>query len=74
MRHGKGKFFYKAGGVYDGQWECGKINGLGTLYYASGDIAYHGQWKDEMFNGRGVIYNDNPEMNEDFDYTDFTNL
>ena len=47
MRHGKGKFFYKAGGVYDGQWECGKINGLGTLYYASGDIAYHGQWKNE---------------------------
>ena len=46
--------------MYDGQWENGKINGIGTLYYASGDIAYHGQWKDEMFNGRGVIYNDNP--------------
>jgi hypothetical protein len=27
-----------------------------------------------MFNGRGVIYNDNPELNAQFEYSDFSNL
>jgi len=39
-----------------------------------GDIAYHGMWKDEKFNGKGVIFNDNPEVNDQFNYKDFTNL
>lgn len=62
QRHGLGKFYYEngEGGIFDGEWLDGKINGNGTLYYASGEIAYHGQWKDEEFNGRGLIYNDEP--------------
>ena len=40
IRHGRGKFFYRSGGVYEGDWSYGKMEGFGTLYYANGSIAY----------------------------------
>ena len=75
-REGKGKFYYEngEGGVYDGEWKDGKIDGVGTLYYASGDIAYHGQWKNEQFHGRGLIYNDEPNHENLFDFSNFDTL
>jgi antitoxin component YwqK of YwqJK toxin-antitoxin module len=47
MRHGKGKFFYKEGSYYDGEWKNNKMHGFGTLYYPDGCIAYQGEWKDD---------------------------
>ena len=44
MRHGKGKFFYQDGGMYDGDWVYNKMTGFGRLYYQSGRIAYEGNW------------------------------
>ena len=58
MRHGQGKYYYKDGGIYDGNWKEGMIHGFGTLYYRNGKVAYQGEWKQEMFDGHGIIYND----------------
>lgn len=46
-RHGKGKFFYKEGSYYDGEWKENKMHGFGTLYYPDGRIAYQGEWKED---------------------------
>ena len=40
MRHGSGKFYYKEGSYYDGEWQNNKMHGKGTLYYPNGSIAY----------------------------------
>lgn len=49
MRHGKGRFYYSEGGLYDGQWYANKMQGKGTLYYSSGKIAYEGDWMGDKF-------------------------
>ena len=75
LRHGLGKFFYSDGGYYDGEWKLGKMLGLGYLFYPSGEKAYYGEWRDDMFNGQGIVWNEVPlEMEEMFDYSDFTNM
>jgi len=60
MRHGKGRFYYSEGGLYDGQWYANKMQGKGTLYYSSGKIAYEGDWIADKFEGFGVLYNEHP--------------
>lgn len=57
MRHGKGKFFYQDGGMYEGDWFNNKMNGYGILYYQSGNVAYAGNWQQDMFNGHGQLNN-----------------
>lgn len=57
MRHGKGKFYYQDGGLYDGEWRFNKMHGYGALYYQSGKIAYEGDWHDDQFQGIGKLYN-----------------
>ena len=42
MRNGKGKFFYKEGSHYYGEWLNNKMHGKGMLYYANGKLAYDG--------------------------------
>lgn len=32
-RHGKGKFTFEDGSIYDGMWKENKMNGFGTLFY-----------------------------------------
>ena len=44
QRNGKGKFFYKDGGYYEGMWKNNMMNGYGQLYYDNGKLAYDGQW------------------------------
>ena len=34
--HGKGKFTFETGVVYDGEFEKGEFHGEGTLYYPNG--------------------------------------
>jgi hypothetical protein len=47
MRNGTGKFFYKEGSYYDGEWLNNKMHGKGMLYYASGKLAYDGEWYND---------------------------
>lgn len=71
MRHGKGKFFYQDGGLYDGEWKFNKMHGKGVLYYGSGKVAYDGDWVEDKFDGHGVLYNENPVgLSTPFDYRD----
>ena len=34
---GKGKYYYKNGSTYDGEWKNDKKNGKGILIYPNGD-------------------------------------
>ncbi len=75
MRNGTGKFFYKEGSYYDGEWLNNKMHGKGMLYYASGKLAYDGEWYNDQFNGFGKVYNDEVKpLQGNFDYTDFNKL
>lgn len=58
MRNGKGKFFYKEGSHYNGEWKDNKMHGKGLLYYANGKVAYDGEWHNDEFNGYGKVFND----------------
>ena len=60
MRHGEGKFYYQDGGMYDGTWNKNKMDGYGSLYYQSGELAYQGMWKEDQFQGKGKLYNQYP--------------
>lgn len=74
MRHGKGKFIYSHGGVYEGDWKNGKMDGYGVLYYADHSIAYQGGWKEDKFEGRGILYNERNSKEIKKEQYDFHNL
>lgn len=75
MRDGKGKFFYKEGSYYDGEWLKNKMHGYGVLYYPNGMVAYEGEWKEDEFDGKGIVYNDQQrQIGGSFDFTDFNQL
>ena len=66
---------YSDGGIYEGEWKAGSMDGTGTLYYAGGHIAYHGEWREDRFNGKGVVYNEFADsLPAGFDYRSFKNL
>ncbi|KAA3636424.1 MAG: peptidase C14 caspase catalytic subunit p20 [Bacteroidetes bacterium] len=52
---GVGKFRYKDGSRYIGEFFKGSPEGRGTLFYANGD-RYEGGWKQHAPHGRGVMY------------------
>lgn len=52
--HGKGKYYWKHGSIYDGEYKNGKQNGQGTFTYPSGST-YVGEFKDDKFNGQGTL-------------------
>ena len=33
MKHGRGKYEFKDGSYYEGEWENNKISGAGKLYF-----------------------------------------
>jgi len=49
MRHGKGRFYYDDGGVYDGSWNLNRMEGFGKLYYVNNELAYEGNWLNDHF-------------------------
>jgi hypothetical protein len=51
---GKGKFFYKCGDVYDGQYVSGRKEGQGQFQMFNGD-SYIGEWKEDLMHGKGVL-------------------
>ncbi|KAL4660387.1 MORN repeat-containing protein 3 [Arapaima gigas] len=61
-KHGKGtNVWKKAGIVYDGDWQCGKRDGFGTMCKmdpASKEYTrvYTGGWKNDMMHGSGAFF------------------
>ena len=75
MRHGKGKFYYQDGGLYDGDWKQNRMDGRGKLYYQSGKLAYDGEWKSDQFCGHGILYNQYPrEFDDCLDFRNFEEI
>ena len=55
IRNGKGKLYLKKNKeIYEGEFNQGKINGIGIFYYKNGDI-YEGQFKNGKMNGKGLF-------------------
>jgi hypothetical protein len=53
-RHGKGKYTYASGNVYEGEWKDGKKHGNGKCKYASGNV-FEGEWKEDKKHGKGKL-------------------
>lgn len=46
LRHGRGKFFYASGAVYDGEWENGRKSGWGKFIFNNGRV-FEGQFDND---------------------------
>nr|GMD08878.1 phosphatidylinositol 4-phosphate 5-kinase 8 [Ipomoea batatas] len=69
LPHGKGKYIWSDGSVYDGDWDEGKMTGKGRIIWSSGST-YEGDFSGNYlhgygtFNGRdGSIYRGSWRMN-----------
>jgi hypothetical protein len=51
-RHGKGKFIYTNGNIYDGSWENDMQSGEGKMVYSTGNT-YIGMYKNGVREGQG---------------------
>ena len=49
---GTGKFFWKDGNFYDGQWLNGHKHGKGILFDKNGEIEYEGNFVNGQRNGK----------------------
>lgn len=59
--HGRGTAVFSNGDVYDGEWECGMFDGVGTYTY-SDKSWYSGSWKAGMPHGKGkAVYRNKEE-------------
>ena len=62
IKEGKGTEFYNkefSPIKYEGQFQNGKYNGFGILYYSSGGKLLEAYWKDGQAHGYGTQYNEN---------------
>eukprot|EP01040_Poterioochromonas_malhamensis_P010222 gene10222-11119_t len=50
--HGRGRFLYANGDIYDGEWNDGERHGKGRQRFVSGDL-YEGDWTDGIMQGKG---------------------
>jgi hypothetical protein len=53
---GKGKYLWKNGDSYDGDWKKDVRNGKGVFTWKDGDI-YDGDWKNGVKEGNCVYFN-----------------
>ena len=53
--HGKGKYFFKNGGIYEGEFKNGLREGKGIMEYKTGK-KYDGEWKNDLRQGKGTLY------------------
>lgn len=51
-KHGKGKYTWANGNVYDGDWKNDKMHGKGKYTWADGNV-YDGNWKNDKMDGKG---------------------
>jgi hypothetical protein len=57
---GRGICVSYSGDLYEGQFNNGRIHGVGRYIYANGDI-YEGEFKSNIRDGYGVLHYGNPE-------------
>lgn len=62
-RHGKGKFTWKNGDVYEGDWKYNNCTGKGRLIWNNGDI-YEGDFVNGKRTGRGKFISENGDIYE----------
>ena len=55
MKHGKGKYTWNDGSMYNGYWYENKINGTGIYTWPDGR-RYEGEWKEHQRHGQGTYY------------------
>ena len=67
--HGRGKYTYASGDVYEGEFKDDKRNGRGKYTYASGDV-YEGEYKDGNYNGRGKYTYASGDVRHDGEWVD----
>ena len=53
--HGRGRYLWKDGSLYEGNYENGKKEGFGKFTFARSENLYEGFWKDGKQNGLGVL-------------------
>merc|ERR1711973_646727 len=51
MKHGKGKYTYPNGDIYQGQWNEGVRHGKGSYKYKDDGGVYEGEWVDGIKQG-----------------------
>lgn len=68
---GKGKYTWKSGASYDGEWSDGTMNGSGTLYYAKSQNGYKlvGTFKDGKPTGVCTYYSNENNLSESYKTT-----
>ena len=64
--HGRGKFTYADGHVYEGEWRDNERNGQGKITYADGHV-YEGDFKDNMRHYTGKKMKNSPGRGQTFD-------
>jgi hypothetical protein len=52
-KHGKGKYIWENGDIYDGDWKDNLMAGQGKFIYANGDI-HEGKWQNSLPSGKGI--------------------
>lgn len=56
--HGKGRYYYANGDKYVGEFENGKKNGKGIMYWGAksrfAGNRYDGEWKEDKMHGKGT--------------------
>lgn len=55
MKSGKGKYTFKNGDIYEGEWKQNNYHGKGTLLYHDGTY-FKGLWKNDLKHGQGMLY------------------
>ena len=62
-RHGKGRYVYPLGDVYEGDFKFGQRHGKGNYTYAKGGV-YEGEWEWGFGHGRGRLTDDDGKVYE----------
>ena len=60
-RHGRGKFTFADGAVYEGDWLHGLRHGVGEFKYKDGSV-YKGQWQHDLKHGQGKFWFSNGDI------------
>ena len=67
-RHGRGRYEFSNGDVYDGSWVNGQRTGSGTLRFADGGV-YSGEWlKDEIHDHGRYRYSNGNRYDGNWEY------
>jgi len=62
MKHGRGRFKYIDGSIYEGEYYKNLKCGEGILLKADRSIKYEGEWHKNLPNGYGKYYKTNNQV------------